>query len=224
MTLDSTREKKRVLIGCEFSGTLRDRFQAAGFDAMSCDLLPSDTPGSHYRGDIFDVIDDGWDLAIFHPPCTYLSSSGLHWNKNPKSARFGGAQTEEALEFVRRLMACNVRRWALENPIGCISTRIRRFDQIVQPYEYGDDASKATCLWLKNLPTLRAIAARRFPGRKVIYKGKEVERWSNQTDSGQNRLAPSADRWAQRSVTYPGIADAIVELWGRVLNEEDIEL
>lgn len=222
MPFENTR--KRVLIGCEFSGTMRDRFTAAGFDAMSCDLLPSETPGAHYQGDIFDVLDDGWDLAIFHPPCTYLSSSGLHWNRNPKSVRFGGKQTLEALDFVRRLMGCKIKRWALENPIGCISTQIQRFTQIVQPYDYGDDASKATCLWLHGLPPLRADPAKRFNGRIVQYKGKAVERWSNQTDSGQNKLAPSENRWAERSVTYPGIADAAVALWGRVLNEEDIEL
>lgn len=215
---------KRVLIGCEFSGTVRDAFIGAGFDAISCDLLPTTAPGPHYQGDIFDIIDDGWDLAILHPPCTYLSSSGLHWNKNPKSVRFGGAQTEEALVFVQRLMSSKLRRYALENPQGCIGTRIRPASQYVQPYDYGDDASKKTGLWLHNLPTLKPLKGQRVQGRMVMHNGKLVERWANQTDSGQNKLGPSEDRWAERSVTYPGIAGAMVRIWGRVLREEDIEL
>lgn len=228
---------KNVLIACEFSGTVRDKFVAAGFNAMSCDLLPSEKPGKHYQGDIFDILYDGWaDLAIMHPPCTFLSGSGIHWNSNPKSVRYGGAQTEEALLFVERLMAVNEElrkrkakelRYALENPVGVISTRIRKASQYVQPYEYGDDASKKTGLWLHRLPKLRAHPSQRFNGRTVEWprnSGKMVERWSNQTDSGQNKLGPSEDRWADRSITYDGIADAMVKLWGRVLREEDIEL
>lgn len=220
--------KKNVLIGCEFSGTVRDKFAAAGFNAMSCDLLASETPGQHYQGDIFDILYDGWaDLAILHPPCTYLSVSGMHWNKNPKSERYGGRQTEEALDFVRKLLAAPVRRKALENPVGVISTRIRKASQYVQPYDYGDDASKRTGLWLDNLPLLTPLRGQRVPGRMVEYppgSGKMVERWANQTDSGQNKLGPSEDRWAERSVTYGGIADAMVRVWGRVLREEDDEL
>lgn len=204
----------RVLVGCEFSGTVRDAFIRGGHDAMSCDLLPTEKAGPHYQGDIFDVIGWGWDLAIFHPPCTYLSSSGLHWNQNPKSVRYGGLQTEEALLFVQRLLDAKVPRIALENPIGCIGTRIRKASQIIQPYQFGDDASKGTCLWLKGLPLLVAEPALRIPGRVVEYKGKLVERWANQTDSGQNKLGPSADRWAERSITYPGIALAMVSQWG----------
>lgn len=205
----------RVLVGCEFSGTVRDAFIRAGHDAMSCDLLPTVKPGPHYQGDIFDVIDDGWDLAIFHPPCTYLSSSGLHWNRNPKSIRYGGVQTEDALIFVRRLLDAPIRMIALENPTGCIGTRIRPASQFIQPYDFGDDASKKTGLWLKNLPLL--TPTKRIPGRLVEWprgSGKLVERWSNQTDSGQNKLGPSEDRWAERSVTYPGIAEAMARSWG----------
>lgn len=227
--------KKNVLVGCEFSGTVRDMFAAAGFNAMSCDLLPTEKHGKHYQGDIFDILYDGWaDLAIFHPPCTYLSVSGMHWNKNPKSERYGGAQTEEALLFVRALMSCNEElrnrgkkplRWALENPVGIISTRIRPASQYVQPYDYGDDASKKTGLWLERLPLLSPLPGQRVPGRIVTMpNGKTVERWANQTDSGQNKLGPSADRWAERSVTYGGIAAAMVRIWGRVLREEDDEL
>lgn len=204
----------KVLIACEFSGTVRDAFIAAGHDTMSCDLLPTIKPGPHYQGDVRDVLNDGWDLMIAHPPCTHLSSSGLHWNKNPKSERFGGAQTEEALDFVRLLLDAPIERIALENPIGCISTRIRDSDQTVQPWMFGEDASKGTCFWLKNVPPLKLDESLYFPPRIVIHNGKWVMRWSNQTDSGQNKLAPSEDRWAIRSLTYPGIAKAMVRQWG----------
>lgn len=221
--------EKRVLIGCEFSGVVRDIFSARGHVAISCDLLPgvSKLNGYHYQGDILDMLDLGWDLAIFHPPCTYLSSSGLHWNRNPASERFGGRQTEEALVFVRTLLDAPIKRIALENPVGCISTRIRPASQYVQPHDFGDDASKKTGLWLKNLPLLKPLRGQRFAGRKVEWpkgSGKIVERWSNQTDSGQNLLGPSEDRWAERSVTYTGIAEAMGRIWGRLIEEEDDEL
>lgn len=195
----------RVLVACEYSGRVRDAFIARGHDAMSCDLLQTDAPGPHYQGDVFDIINDGWDLMVAHPPCTYLCSSGLHWNtRNPERAKM----TEEALDFVRRLLDAPVPRIALENPIGCIGTRIRKADQIIQPWQFGHDASKATCLWLNGLLPLRAtkIVEPRIVGGK--------KRWGNQTDSGQNRLAPSADRWKIRSETYQGIADAMAEQWG----------
>ncbi len=195
----------RVLIACEYSGAVRDAFLAAGHEAMSCDLLPTDTPGPHYQGDVRDVLGDGWDLMIAHPPCTYLCSSGLHWNKRvPGRAQ----QTEDALDFVRLLLAAQIEKIALENPIGCISSRIRRPDQTIQPYHFGHDASKATCLWLKNLAPLRPTAMvepRMVNGRP---------RWGNQTDSGQNKLPPSDDRWKVRSATYEGIAKAMAEQWG----------
>lgn len=207
----------KVLIGCETSGKTRDAFIARGHEAMSCDLLPTDVPGPHYQGDVRDVLGYGWDAAIFHPSCTFLTSSGLHWNLNPDSYRFGGAQTEEALEFVRMLLACGIPRIALENPAGCIGTRIRPADQYIQPYEFGDDASKKTGLWLVNLPKLTIDPAKRFRGRMVEWpkgSGRMVERWANQTDSGQNKLPPSADRWKLRSETYSGIAEAFAEQWG----------
>lgn len=198
----------RVLVGCEYSGTVRDAFLAAGHEAMSCDLLPTDKPGPHYQGDLFDVIDDGWDLLIAHPPCTYLSVSGMHWTtrglRDPQL-------TEDALEFVRRIMAAKIKRKAIENPISIISTRIRPPDQVIQPYEYGHDASKATCLWLQNLPPLRPTL--HIPPR--IVDGKK--RWGNQTDSGQNSLPPSDDRWKIRSETFHGIAKAMADQWGKVI-------
>jgi hypothetical protein len=196
----------RVLVACEYSGTVRDAFRARGHDAWSCDLLPTEAdPQRHIQGDVLDVIDLGWDLMVAHPPCTYLCSSGLHWNKRvPGRAE----KTEEALAFVRLLLDAPVERIALENPIGRISTAIRKYDQIVQPYEYGHDASKATCLWLKNLPKLvptTYVEPRIVDGRP---------RWGNQTDSGQNRLGPSEDRWKIRSETYKGIAEAMASQWG----------
>ena len=195
----------KVLIACEYSGRVRDAFLALDHDAMSCDLLTTDVAGPHYQGDVREVLHDGWDLMIAHPPCTYLASSGLHWNtKRPERAQ----QTEEALAFVRLLLDAPIPRIALENPIGCISTRIRKPEQVIQPYWFGDDASKSTCLWLKNLPPLRPTKL--IEGR--IVNGKR--RWANQTDSGQNRLGPSEERWKKRSETYQGIAEAMAAQWG----------
>lgn len=201
----------KVLVGCEYSGIVRDAFRDAGHSAWSCDLVTSESEGNHIIGDVLDVIEDGWDLAIFHPPCTYLCSSGLHWNHRvPERA----AKTEAALEFVRRLLDCNIPRIAMENPVGCISTRIRPYDQRIQPYEFGHDASKGTCLWLKNLSPLPIDPATRVPGRLVMNsKGKMVERWANQTDSGQNKLGPSKTRSNDRAKTYVNIAKAMASAW-----------
>ena len=196
----------KVLVACEYSGTVRDAFIRAGHYALSCDLLPTDSLiGDHYQGNVLDILDHGWDLMIAHPPCTYLCSSGLHWNKRrPERAQ----QTEEALDFVRLLMDAPIPKIAIENPIGCISSRIRKPDQTIQPYQFGDDASKSTCLWLKGLPLLRPT---QFVEPRIV-NGKP--RWANQTDSGQNRLPPSADRWKIRSETYVGIANAMAAQWG----------
>jgi hypothetical protein len=195
-----------VLVACEYSGAVRDAFIAEGHDAMSCDLLPTEAPGPHYQGDVRDVLGNGWDLMIAHPPCTYLCASGMHWTsrglRDPKL-------TTDAIEFVEMLLEAPIECIALENPIGVLSKAIRPPDQIIQPWQFGHDASKATCLWLKNLPTLQPtqiVAPRIVNGRK---------RWGNQTDSGQNRLGPSADRWKKRSATYPGIASAMAAQWGR---------
>ena len=195
----------KILVACEYSGTVRDAFIARGHEAISCDLLPTDVAGPHYEGDVFDIINDGWDLMIAHPPCTYLCSSGLHWNK-----RTPGRQelTDEALEFVQKLLDAPIGKIALENPIGCISSKIRKPSQIIQPWQFGHDASKATCLWLQNLPLLtptQLIEPRIVDGKK---------RWANQTDSGQNKLPPSEDRWKIRSETYRGIAEAMASQWG----------
>lgn len=195
----------RVLVACEFSGVVRDAFRALGHDAWSCDLLMSTAAfqGPHLEGDVRDFLTYfAWDLMIAHPPCTYLCSSGLHWNtRRPERA----LATEEALAFVLELANAPVPRIAIENPIGCLSSRWRKPDQIVQPWYYGDDASKATCLWLKNLPPLRDT--NRLPGDARTRR-------ANQTASGQNKLGPSPDRWKLRSITYPGFAAAMAEQWG----------
>lgn len=204
----------KILIACESSGTVREALRDLGHDAWSCDLLPADDGSPfHIQGDALDVAySHHWDMMIAHPPCTYLTVSGLHWNKRvPGRAE----KTEEALAFVQKLMDAPIEKIAIENPVGAISTRIRKADQYIQPYEFGDDASKKTGLWLKNLPLL-VSTVEPFPGRIVEHNGKQVERWSNQTDSGQNRLAPSPDRWKERSKTYPGIADAMANQWAGV--------
>lgn len=192
----------KVLVGCEFSGIVRDAFAAKGHDAWSCDLLDTRVSGNHIKGDLLNVLGDGWDLAIFHPPCTYLCSSGLHWNKR-KSER--QKQTEQAIDFVRRLLDAPIEKMALENPIGCISTRIRKPDQIIQPFQFGHPESKSTCLWLKNLPLLKPTNVLKIP---------DCGYWNNQTPSRQNKLGPSEDRWKERSVTYAGIAQACADQWG----------
>ena len=192
----------RILVACEYSGVVRDAFIRGGHTAMSCDLLPTDAPGPHYQGDVFDVITDGWDMMVAHPPCTYLSVSGMHWTtrglRDPKL-------TENALAFVQLLLDAPIKKIALENPVSIISTRIRKPEQIIQPWWFGHDASKKTCLWLKNLPPLE-------PTDKL--PGDNKTRRANQTPSGQNKLGPSADRWKLRSATYQGIADAMVMQWG----------
>lgn len=206
-----------VLIACEYSGRVRDAFRALGHNAVSCDLLPTERPGFHYWGDVRDILRMAWDVLIAHPPCTYLTVAGLHWNKRGRmvDGRPRAELTEEALDFVRLLMGQeHIPAIVVENPVSCISSRIRKPDQIVQPWMFGEDASKATCLWLKGVDPLPIDPAQRFAGRLVEHKGKLVERWGNQTDSGQNRLSPSEDRWKDRSRTYNGIATAMAKTWG----------
>jgi hypothetical protein len=198
-------KKMKILIACEYSGRVRDAFIAKGHEAVSCDLLDTDSPGPHYKGPVEDLLNMHWDMIIAFPPCTYLCSSGLHWNKKDPSRR---RKTEEALKFVEMLLSADVDKICLENPVGCISTRIRKPDQIIQPWQFGEDASKQTCLWLKNLPKLEPTEII----EPRIVNGKK--RWANQTDSGQNKLPPSKDRWKIRSLTYQGIANAMANAWG----------
>ena len=183
----------RVLVACESSGVVRDAFIRAGHDAMSCDLLPAEQPGPHYQGDVRDVLDDGWNLMVAHPPCTHLAVSGARWFKDKL------IEQEEALHFVRLLLAAPIPRIALENPISIISSRIRKPDQIIQPWQFGHGEPKATCLWLKNLPLLQPTD---------IVEGREAR---------VHKMPPGPNRWRERSRTYLGIGAAMADQWGRVL-------
>lgn len=236
----------RVIIGFESSGVIRRAFRAAGIDAYSCDLLPADDGETayHIQDDIFKHL-DGWDLGIFHPVCTYLTIAA-EWayadqptiNGKPRRLKPGTltgearrAAREKALQDVEKLMSLPY-PYAIENPIGVISTRIRKPDQVIQPWMFGEDASKATCLWLNRLPLLeptKIIEPRWVCCGKTLPEGvgkygcpncngdnTPLPRWGNQTNSGQNKLSPSADRWKLRSQTYPGIAQAMVEKWSHL--------
>lgn len=191
----------RMLAACEFSGRVRDAFTARGWDAWSCDLLPSETSGNHLQCDVRLALCSPWDLVIAFPPCTYLCSSGMHWTvrglRDPKL-------TEDALEFVKWILEARCERIALENPVGVISTRIRRPDQTIHPWQFGHPESKTTCLWLKNLPKLVPT--------NVLQKPVNGH-WQNQTPSGQNKLGPSPGRAAERARTYSGIAEAMASQW-----------
>jgi len=182
----------RVLVGCEYSGTVRDAFITAGHDAMSCDLLPTEAPGPHYQGDIRDVLDYPWDMAIFHPPCTHLSVSGA---RHFEAKRMDGRQ-QAAASFFMMLARAPIERIAIENPVCIMSSLWRKADQTIQPWQFGHGETKATCLWLKGLPLLVPTS---------IVEGRENRIW---------RMPPSADRWKLRSTTYPGIAKAMAEQWG----------
>jgi hypothetical protein len=180
---------KKVLVACEYSGRVRDAFIRNGCDAISCDLLPTDQPGPHYQGDVFDIINDGWDLMVAHPPCTHLAVSGARWFHKKRQ------EQEEALDFVRRLMSAPIEQIAIENPVSVISSLIRKPDQIIHPWMFGHGETKATCLWLKNLPPLQPTDV--VPGR----------------ENKVHRMPPSEHRWKLRSLTYQGIADAMGNQW-----------
>lgn len=180
----------RVLVACEFSGVVRRAFRARGHDAWSCDLLPADDGGEHFQEDVAGRLRDGWDLMIAHPPCTHLAVSGARWFREKQQ------EQAEALNFVRQLLDAPVPRIALENPVSIISSRVRKPDQIIHPWMFGHGETKATCLWLKNLPKLLSTH---------IVTGREPR---------VHRLPPSPDRWKERSRTYTGIADAMADQWG----------
>lgn len=187
----------KVAIICEFSGVVRDAFTRAGHDATSFDLLPTETEGKHIQGDMTLLTPDYWkqfDLAICHPPCTHLAVSGARWFKDKQQEQI------EALQFVRYLLELPIERIALENPVSIISSRIRKPNQIIQPWQFGHGETKATCLWLKGLPLLQ-------PTNVVDGRYNRV-----------HRMPPSSDRWKERSRTYQGIADAMSAQWGGVLN------
>lgn len=181
----------RVLVGCEFSGAVREAFRKRGHDAWSCDLLDAEDESQfHIKGDLLQVLNNGWDLAVFHQPCTHLAVSGARWFKDKVN------EQKEALEFVRILLNAPIKQIALENPISIISSRIRKPDQIIQTYMFGHGETKATCFWLKNLPLL--VPTNLVEGRQARV----------------HRLPPSPDRWKERSRTYPGIAAAMAQQWG----------
>ena len=193
----------RVLVACEFSGTVRDAFLRLGHDAVSCDLLPTESKGPHLRCDVRDVLGDGWDLMVAHPPCTHLAVSGARWFKDKQ------VEQRSALAFVSTLLNAPIKMIALENPVSIISSRIRKPEQIIQPWQFGHPESKKTCLWLKGLPLLEATKVLPLP---------PSGRWDNQTPSGQNKLGPSPDRWKLRSQTFQGIASAMASQWGTNIN------
>lgn len=192
----------RVLVACEYSGVVRDAFLARGHEAVSCDLLPTESPGPHFEEDIFGIVDKGWDLMIAHPPCTDLAVSGAkHF-----AAKIADGRQQRALDFVQRLLDAPIDKICLENPVSVISSQIRKPDQIIQPWMFGHEATKTTCLWLKNLPLLEATDIVDKGARHVTKSGKSLPAWYN--------LPPSKDRWKIRSATFPGIAAAMAEQWG----------
>lgn len=194
----------KVLVACEFSGTVRDAFIERGHDAVSCDLLPTESPGPHVQGDVLDLLDEGWDLMVAHPPCTYLANSGVRWlHERPDRWE----KMREAAEFFKSLLNAPVPKICVENPVMhkyAVEIIGRKHDQTIQPYEFGHPESKRTCLWLKNLPPLLPTG---------ILSKKEGTTWENQTPSGQNKLGPSPDRWKERSRFYRGWAEAMANQW-----------
>lgn len=223
----------RILIGYSACPLTRAAFEAQGHEVWTCDLLPArgDDQSQHLQCDVWDVAeDDFWHMGVFHPMCTYLTVSAAWAFNDPDYARFPGVgyhqkvkpgtltgaarreARERELANFRRLLALPYPK-AIENPApSFVSRAIRPPDQTIQPYEYGDNASKRTGLWLDRLPLLQGT--KRVPGRLVMWNGKEAERWANQTDSGQNKVSPGEDRWLERSQTYPGIASAFGAQWG----------
>ena len=202
-------KKLRVLVACEYSGAVREAFKARGHYALSCDLLPTEQEGNHYQGDVRDVLYDAWDLMVCHPPCTYLTVAGVRWLYHPEDKHLQPAlrrphpsypnrrrDQEEALDFVRLLMDAPIPMIALENPVSVISSRIRKPDQVIQPWMFGHGETKATCLWLKGLPKV-------VPTN--VVEGREPR---------VHMMPPGPDRWKERSRTYPGVAAAFAEQWG----------
>lgn len=193
----------KVLVACESSGRVRDAFRRRGHDSLSCDLKKSEVGGPHYTGNVLDIIDEGWDLMVGHPPCTRLANSGVHW----LSRRDLWADLDEAAAFFRALMNANIPLVAIENPIPhkyAVQRIGRKYDQIIQPWQFGHPESKATCLWLRGLPPLTPT--------NVIAK-PHCGYWDNQTPSGQNKIGPGPDRATIRSRTYQGIAEAMADQW-----------
>ena len=220
-------KKLKVLIGCEQSGTVREAFKALGHDAWSCDILPTDIPGKHFQCDIFEVLDQKWDLMIAHPSCVYLTVTGNKWFYHPEDSALPTSERRphpkfpnrwqdraEAIDFFMRLMNADIPQIALENPIGVMSSVYRKPDQVIQPWQYGHETTKSTCLWLKNLPLLKPtnIVSK---GEIVTYQsGKTMSKWYSDTA----KLKP-AERSKARSKTFQGIADALAMQYGGLVND-----
>lgn len=201
----------KVLIACEFSGSVRDAFIAKGFDAMSCDLEPTDAPGPHYQGDVFDIINDGWDLMIAHPPCTHLAVSGArHFAKKKADGR-----QQQGIDLFMALAESNIPHYAIENPIGIMSSVYRKPDQIIQPWHYGHGVTKSTCLWLRGLPLLKPTDIVDKGAVWVAKSGKRMSQWFYESS-----LLPPKEREKMRNKTFQGIADAMADQWGNYLLKE----
>lgn len=214
----------KVLVACERSGIVRNEFRRRGHDAWSCDLADSETPGNHIKGDVLDILDDGWDLMIAHPPCTHLSLSGARYFKEKRK----DGRQKAAIDFFMALAGAPVSKYAIENPMSIVSRVWRKPDQTIQPWQFGEDASKATCLWLKGLPLLKPTHI--IYATWACYCGARFKAYqprcpqcdsaniypirSNQTPSGQQRLGQSPDRARIRSQTFRGVAEAMADQWG----------
>ena len=198
----------RVLVACEYSGKVREAFRKLGHDAVSCDLLPSDDDSPHHViGDVSELLEEKWDLMLGFPPCTHLSASGARWF----AAKRADGRQQEGIDFFMMLAKADIPKIAIENPIGIMSTRWRKPDQIIQPYEHGHEMTKSTCLWLKGLPLLKPTNIVGKGERHITKSGRSLPKWYN--------LPPSKDRWKIRSETFQGIADAMAQQWGS--NESD---
>lgn len=200
----------KVLIACEFSGIVRDAFTKLGHDAISCDLLPTESLGKHYQGDVFDIVNDGFDLMIAHPPCTYLTCTGNKWFLPQFKDRFPNREQQrmDAIDFFMKLYISNIPKIAIENPIGVMSSNFRKPDQIIQPYQFGHSVNKSTCLWLRNLPKLTPTNIVPRDGYTVYKSGKKANNWHHETGK-----LPLEDRSRARSKTFQGIADAMASQW-----------
>ena len=213
----------RVLVACEYSGKVRDAFIRGGHDAMSCDLAPTDVPGPHYEGDVMDIITDNWDLLIAFPPCTYLTLTGNKWFKPEFADRFPERhqQRKDAIDFFMKIANMPIPRIAIENPIGIMSSHYRKPDQIIQPWQFGFPTTKATCLWLKNLPLLKPTNIVE-KGEVVISKsGNRMSKWYYETSKLPLK---NGARAKARSVTFQGVADAMADQWGKENYELQMEL
>ena len=182
----------KILVACESSGKVRDAFINKGHDAMSCDILPTDSVGPHHEGPVQDILDQGWDMMIAFPPCTDLASSGARWFAEKRA----DGRQDRSIDFFLSLVQANIPKIAIENPVGIMSTKFRKPDQIIQPWQFGHGETKATCLWLQGLPALTATH---------VVEGREQRVW---------KMGPSADRWKKRSETFQGIANAMADQWG----------